>query len=57
VNKPTTNLVQILDQGGGAVEVDSNGGGAQSFSGVTTIVVQAKNAMNDQITFYTPPLT
>jgi len=56
VSKPTTNQVQILDQGGGAVEVDSNGGGAQSFTGVTTILVQAKNTGNDQITFYTPPL-
>jgi hypothetical protein len=57
VNKPTSNQVLILDQGGGAVEVEWNGGAVHSFTGVTTILVHAETARNDQITFYTPPLT
>jgi hypothetical protein len=57
VNKPTSNQVLILDQGGGAVEVEWNGGAVHSFTGVTTILVQAQRARNDQVIFYTPPLT
>jgi hypothetical protein len=57
VNKPTSNQLLILDQGGGAVEVEWNGGTVHSFTGVTTILVQAEKARNDQVTFYTPPLT
>ena len=57
VNKPTSNQVVILDQGEGAVEVVWNGGAIHSFTGVTTILVEAKKANNDSITFYTPPLT
>jgi hypothetical protein len=57
VNKPTSNQAVILDQGGGAVEVEWNGGAVHSFTGVTTIVVNSARAKNDSITFYTPPLT
>jgi hypothetical protein len=57
VNKPTGNTVRILDQGAGTIDVQWNGGAVHSFTGVTTILVQAKKAREDQITFYTPPLT
>jgi len=56
VSKPTANTVQILDQGAGAIEVEWNGAAVHSFTGVTTILVQAVNAKKDQITFCTPPL-
>jgi hypothetical protein len=55
VRKPTTNTVRILDKGAGTIEVAWNGGPVRSFTGVTTILVHARNAKEDQITFYMPP--
>jgi hypothetical protein len=57
VNKPTTNRVQVFDQGGGAIQVQWNGGPIRSFTGVTTIVVQTGRARNDVITFNAPLLS
>jgi hypothetical protein len=50
VNKPTTNAVQLTNEGAGAVQVEWNGGPVHSFTGVETIVVDTKNATKDQIT-------
>ena len=49
VNKPTTDTVEISNNGGGAVEVEWNGGAVHSFTGVATIVVDTRNAANDLI--------
>ena len=49
VNKPTTNIVEISNNGGGAVEVEWNGGAVHSFSGVATIVVDTRNATNNLV--------
>lgn len=54
VNRPTTNVVQLTDEGAGKVEVEWNGGPEQSYSGVSTIVVNTHNARRDQITFIDP---
>lgn len=50
VNRPTTNVVQLTDEGAGKVEVEWNGGPAHSYSGVSTIMVNTHNARRDQIT-------
>jgi hypothetical protein len=49
VNRPNTNVVQ-LNNGGGAVQAEWNGGPVHSFSGVETIVVDTRNARKDQVT-------
>ncbi len=49
VNKPTTNIVEISNNGAGAVEVEWNGGAVHSFSGIATIVVDTRNARNDLV--------
>jgi hypothetical protein len=49
VDKPTTNTVAISNHGGGAVEVEWNGGAVHSFTGVATIVVDAKHAGDDLV--------
>jgi hypothetical protein len=54
VNRPITDLVQVNNQGGGAVQVEWNGGAGHSFSGVDTIVVDTKNATRDQVTLDEP---
>jgi len=51
VDSPRTNTVQITDVGAGDIQVAWNGGTVHSFTGVTTIVVNAKKAGNDQISF------
>jgi hypothetical protein len=55
LSKPTSNTVRILEKAAGTIEVAWNGGPVRSFTGVTTILVHAHNAKEDQITFYTPP--
>ena len=54
VNRPSTNIVQINNEGGGAVQVEWNGAAAHSFSGVETIVVDTKAARKDQVTLDDP---
>lgn len=49
VNKPTTNILEISNNGAGAVEVEWNGGAVHSFSGVATIVVDTRNATNNLV--------
>jgi hypothetical protein len=56
VSKPTRNKVQILDQGGGDVEVEWNGSSVHSYTGITTILVRTSRARNDRIAFYTPSI-
>jgi hypothetical protein len=55
VTKPTANTVRILDKAAGTIEVAWNGGPVRTFTGVTTILVHARNAREDEITFYMPP--
>jgi hypothetical protein len=50
VNRPRTNIVQITEVGAGNVAVAWNGGAAHSFTGVTTIIVNARHARKDQVT-------
>ena len=49
VDKRTTNTVGISNIGGGAVEVEWNGGADHSFTGVATIVVDTRNARTDVV--------
>jgi hypothetical protein len=49
VNKPTTNTVEMSTNGGGAVEVEWNGGAVHAFTGVGTIIVQTRNARTDLV--------
>jgi hypothetical protein len=52
VNKPTSNTVEISNNGGGAVEVEWNGGAVHSFTGVETIVVDTQKARNDLVALH-----
>ena len=54
VDRPNIDVVQINDVGGGSVQVEWNGGRAHSFSDVKTIVVETKNAREDQVTLDDP---
>jgi hypothetical protein len=54
VNRPHVDVVTINNQGGGAVQVEWNGGPMHSFSGVDTIVVDMKNGREDQVTLNDP---
>jgi hypothetical protein len=49
VDDPKGNSVQLSDAGSGDIQVAWNGGPAYSFTGITTIVVHAKQARNDQV--------
>jgi hypothetical protein len=49
-NRPTTNVVAITSKQEPGVQVAVNGGRVQSFTGVATIVVNTRNARNDQVT-------
>jgi hypothetical protein len=49
VNKPTTDTVEISNDGGGGVEVEWNGGAVHPFTGVATIVVDTRNARKDLV--------
>ena len=57
VNRPTTNVVNIVESMpmalmkiGSGVQVEWNGGLVHSFTGVSTIVVNTRNARKDQVT-------
>jgi hypothetical protein len=54
VNRPTTNVVQINNQGEGAVQVEWNGAAVHSFTEIETIVVDTQNARKDQVTLTDP---
>jgi hypothetical protein len=49
VNRPVSDVVQIVNEGAGNVQVEWNGGKVHSFTGVATIVVNASNATKDNI--------
>jgi hypothetical protein len=49
VNRPTTNVVQVTNEGSGNVQVEWNGGKAHAFTGVETVVVDTHNARKDQV--------
>jgi hypothetical protein len=54
VNRPKTNIVEITNEGGGAVQVEWNGGPVDSFGGVEEIIVDTRNARKDQVTLNDP---
>jgi hypothetical protein len=56
VNSPRTNVVQIDNEGGGAVQVEWNGGAAHPFTGITNIVVDTRSARKDQVTLDEGPI-
>jgi hypothetical protein len=45
-----TNIAQITNEGGGAVQVEWNGGPVHTFSGAAEVVVDTRNAQKDQVT-------
>ena len=49
VNRPKSNVVQIVNEGAGNVQVEWNGGMVHSHEGVKTIIVDASNARKDDI--------
>jgi hypothetical protein len=49
VDRATTNIVEISNDGAGAVEVEWNGGAVHPFSGVESIVVDTRNATNNLV--------
>jgi hypothetical protein len=50
VDRPGTNIVQITNEGGGAVQVEWNGGPVHSFTGIANVVVDTRNGRKDQVT-------
>jgi hypothetical protein len=50
VTGPKTNIAQITNEDGGAVQVEWNGGPVHPFSGVAEVVVDTRNARKDQVT-------
>jgi hypothetical protein len=51
VDRPTTNVVEITElKNDAGVQAAWNGGGAHTFTGVATIVVETRNARKDQVT-------
>jgi hypothetical protein len=51
VGQPTANTVQVNDDGQRDVQAEWNGGPAQSFTGIHSIVIEAQRARDNQITF------
>jgi hypothetical protein len=49
VSRPTTNSVEISNKGGGAVEVEWNGGSVHSFTGVATVIVDTHNGRKNVV--------
>lgn len=49
VGQPTTNTVQINDDGKGDVQAEWNGGPTHSFSGVASTIIQAERSRTNQI--------
>jgi hypothetical protein len=54
-DSPGTNVVQIDNEGGGAVQVEWNSGAVHPFTGITNIVVDTRNARKDQVTLDDAP--
>jgi hypothetical protein len=51
VGQPTTNTVQVTDDGQGGIQAEWNGGPVHSLTGIQATVIQAQRARSDQITF------
>jgi hypothetical protein len=51
VGQPTTNTVQVWDDGAGDVQAEWNGGQQRSLSGITTTVIETQRAKTNSITF------
>jgi hypothetical protein len=49
VDRPSANVVEIVNEGAGNVQVEWNGGMVHSYQGVSTIFVDAINARKDDI--------
>jgi hypothetical protein len=49
VNGPRTNIVEIFSKQDPGVEVEWNGGAVHSFKGVTTIIVNTRNASTNEV--------
>ncbi len=51
VGQPTTNTVQVTDDGQGGILAEWNGGPVRSFSSIKATVIQVQRARSNQITF------
>ena len=51
VGQPTTNTVQVTDDGQGGIQAEWNGGPVHSFTGITSSVIQTERSRSNQITF------
>ena len=51
VGQPTTNTVQVTDEGQGGIQAQWNGGPVHSLSGIQATVIQAQRAKSNEITF------
>jgi hypothetical protein len=51
VGQPTTNTVQVTDEGQGGIQAKWNGGPVHSLTGIQATVIQAQRARSNQIKF------
>jgi hypothetical protein len=51
VGQPTSNTVQVTDEGHGGIQAQWNGGPVHSLTGIQATVIQAQRARSNQITF------
>ena len=51
VGQPTTNTVQVTDDGQGGIQAEWNGGPVHSFTGIRSSVIQTERSRSNQITF------
>jgi hypothetical protein len=51
VGQPTTNIVQVTDEGLESIQAKWNGGPVHSLTGIQATVVQTQRSRNNQITF------
>jgi hypothetical protein len=51
VGQPTTNAVQVTDDGQGGIQAKWNGGPIHSFTGISSSVIQTERSRRNQITF------
>jgi hypothetical protein len=51
VGQPTTNTVEVTDDGPGRVQAQWNGGPVHSFTGISSSVIETARSRSNQITF------
>jgi hypothetical protein len=51
VGQPTTNTVQVTDDGQGGIQAKWNGGPVHSFTGIRSSIIQTERSRSNQITF------